>query len=1377
MFFLKSFLSGFIGCKILILFFLIPILAFPQAKQLNLKKSYPILEVEGNIWIGTPDGLYQYNKSDDSFKLFIPPSFEKGMNVKLIYHNEEYLWLVLDSGLAALHLRLNEWLFFDTNNGLPSNNISGLDFQEDYVWISTNNGAARFDLLIEEWEIFDQERQIPDNNLIDIVVSDQLVWFITSDGFSEYTPSFEKWRHFKVQNNEEIVISRSFLLNNDLWMVCNKGLLKFNTELRTQQFFFNDYLNTENLVELVYENNNIQALTSQGLYYIDTENDVIRAFEGNNFLENQLLVNLSFDAKEMWFLTNTKILKWKRDERSFEGLDYASGLSDSLYLNVYVNGGTIFLLNANIVDYKLGETSSWRSYKLSDNSRGLSGGQPFLKNLFDNEEGGNIKIGDYKWKFDGTRINYVYDRKDDGRIIKGERLDVKSQILLKENRNIFGFYNNIDYSETMYGLKYRSRETGDILREINLGDFRKEKALNPYAESASVFGSNIWLQAGEKTPRFKRSKFSLKAQTGELRSKKTYEFYDGATYSISQKINDINYFKNRFFYIPGIEINDKFSDLQVFVDDMIPGNNDNNTAEGNTIANITGDFDLLYKTEDYYFNSSFGLLHINKIVKPEFTVIVRYKKNNQVYEKVLLFNQISTAKQNVYYLHGRNIIPNTFNLNITDSHERFLDISEFGLDNNADGKVDDLFLDYEGGYLMFPEEHPFPEAVYDSLISEPVYKLEINYNTRLSLIKLKNNNLVRGSESLTLDGITASPANDYILDYTNGTVVFVKEGVVNVDTRIEIEYEYYLGDKKEKISGASLNFSPSDNFYIQADWLNFKNSNVHSNDTISNLLTIHNEFRQNIKKVDIRLISGLAFQAEEKSISSYYINGLISTSKFRFQTLYNNYEKSYKNIYHQQSIVGKTKNNLEVFSSAELSKSLRLDGEYKKLVAFANDNSNRPELESANLTALLHKKNLPSLRISYRDISTSTNSLFTRKSFLNSRLEYTLPKSIVKHLPVKSLKTEAYYRTGKQSGKVILGVDKQQFDQQYIRINTNITDQILGSFFYRKYDYNHDRENNVKVPLSRSERFIFNFSQEQWRLLQININLENILDQNFIENSENSSVRFNQYSQLNLRFSPGQIWQKLSSLFFEFNINQSLNSWGSTEDNTGGLLWNIFGNYTDLFDFSLASTNYFIKNEFKPSSNILLYSNLEWNNQDNHSGKSYLSRNFWRLNEKLELKIGYNSRVYFQYKQFYQDWDYNRIYKYFEPSAWIEHRWNNNIQDIFNFRYRKSDNQIGNIFENRNVWEVRYNILWRKENFLKMDRLEIKQDLTGKLSTVKGHRKEESTQFIANSSIDLYPFYSAIIRLKFQYKYYFDRLILSHNYSSTSFYLKLILRF
>jgi hypothetical protein len=101
-----------------------------------------------------------------------------------------------------------------------------------------------------------------------------------------------------------------------------------------------------------------------------------------------------------------------------------------------------------------------------------------------------------------------------------------------------------------------------------------------------------------------------------------------------------------------------------------------------------------------------------------------------------------------------------------------------------------------------------------------------------------------------------------------------------------------------------LNFSPSDNFYVQADWLNVNRSVTQATDSSSNLVSLHSELRKNFgKRVDTRLVSGIAYQADSNKLSGAYLEGLLSTSKFRIQSMYTRYDESYSNLYEPQSMI------------------------------------------------------------------------------------------------------------------------------------------------------------------------------------------------------------------------------------------------------------------------------------------------------------------------------------------------------------------------------------------------------------------------------------------------------------------------------------------
>jgi len=1247
---------------------------------------------------------------------------------------------------------------------------------------------SRYDLLIEEWENFELATGFPQDNINDIAVKDENIWVISDREFSEYNPQFEQWRHFKVLEDTTISLNRAFFLGQELWLASDKGLIMFNTSLETQQTFFLPFLSPDNLIELFMENQLIWAITKMGLYFYSQASGVWREFEGNNYLSTLIIENGFVSPSEIWVLSDENVLVYNRSEKNWRVLDYASGLSTTRFISSYISGGFAMLINEKGIDYRLSLGDRWRNYEIktitSDKSRTV---KSFFKNLFDNEAGGYIPLGKFKWSWEGTRMTYIYDYEktyfndgsnEDAKILSGERLDIKSQLFLGKTRTLSGFYNNIDYSETMYGIRYRSLEK-DILREFNWGDFRRLPGEIPFGETASMFGSNIWLQAGKKTERFKRSLVSLKASTGQRRSQKTYEYYLGALKKFDLEIADVDYTRNIFYTIPGLDTTSIPENLEVYVDDNNKISNSPNTLENISIAGVTGDYDLLVATEDYYFYDKANVIRFLDAVSLGSTVVVKYVQHNQQYEEILqLDTTFSTRRYNFYSMRAQEIISNSFMFQIFDSTGQNIPISQFGLDN-GDGRVDPEWIDYGNGILFFSDENPFPDEVYDQDQPISIYNFNVKYETEYSLIQLEHKDLVRGTEKVYLEGILAQGGNDYVLDYTNGTLVFVREGVVTTDTRIEVEYEYYLEDVETRIHSATLNFSPSDNFYLQGDWIQFNKQD--SLDNLSyekeDLISLHSEIRHNIGNYDIKITPGIAYQNDEQKLTAYYVEGLVSSSKVRIQTKYENYDKNYSNLYRAQNILGDVNSNLELFASVDAREDLRISGSWEKQQNFSDSINSFPNDRTGNVSILFHRPNFPGWKGSYQNQQTISDTGTVNKYFFLNNLEYQLPQQWVKKIALKYLKLEAQFRNGKQSGLELVGSEKQQFYQGYFRLNTNITDQFQTSIFYRRNTLNDISDYSYKSILTRSERMLFNISFEEWRTLQVNMRVENTLDQGFYPDGKNKDARLSQYSQLNFRFSPGQIWDKLSILHFEFNVNQSLFGWGSPTEKISNWTWQMFRSNINELTNSQLIRNYYIKNEFRPGVNYYLYSLFEWNNQENSYGGSALKTNYWQLNEKLEIKVGYKTRVNIQYKQYNQDQGYKRTNKYYEPSVWTEHRWNPNFQNVLYCLYRFTDSRNNNIASKKHKIEGRYDIIWRKKKFLKMRRIEIRQSILVGHTEITGYDPEKSYQFTSSSALDLYPLYSMIFRFQFNAGQYLNVNDPDLSNFAIDFNMKLSLRF
>ena len=98
----------------------------PHARRININHQNPVITTENSIWFGTSGGLIQYNRDDDSFKRINISSQQVAANIKQLYYDDGILWCGTDSLLAAMHVRLNEWLVYNKSTGLPSNSINGI---------------------------------------------------------------------------------------------------------------------------------------------------------------------------------------------------------------------------------------------------------------------------------------------------------------------------------------------------------------------------------------------------------------------------------------------------------------------------------------------------------------------------------------------------------------------------------------------------------------------------------------------------------------------------------------------------------------------------------------------------------------------------------------------------------------------------------------------------------------------------------------------------------------------------------------------------------------------------------------------------------------------------------------------------------------------------------------------------------------------------------------------------------------------------------------------------------------------------------------------------------------------------------------------------
>ncbi len=107
------------------------------------------------------------------------------------------------------------------------------------------------------------------------------------------------------------------------------------------------------------------------------------------------------------------------------------------------------------------------------------------------------------------------------------------------------------------------------------------------------------------------------------------------------------------------------------------------------------------------------------------------------------------------------------------------------------------------------------------------YKIKLRFLTRVLSYRLRNINVVRGSERITMDGRLLSREVDYFIDYDFGQVTFLRQEQIRHDSRIQIDYEYlpFGGQFQSFLWGARAQYTLSDKTAVGVTYLTNNDQN------------------------------------------------------------------------------------------------------------------------------------------------------------------------------------------------------------------------------------------------------------------------------------------------------------------------------------------------------------------------------------------------------------------------------------------------------------------------------------------------------------------------------------------------------------------------
>lgn len=191
---------------------------------------------KGNIWIGSDQGLFCFNKKKEKFIIsqnLIPQVSEIAFSKNTIWvsSNGGGLYNIDFSGKILKHYSK------DKNSGLISNDFVRYVFidSNDFVWFGTEyTGLNKLNKKGEIIGVYGNEAGLDNLNVVGIVeAKNGDLWISSSDGLYRFNPKNEVFLHFGYEDNflsTQFAYNACYYHDKNIYFGTSKGLIWFNPD-------------------------------------------------------------------------------------------------------------------------------------------------------------------------------------------------------------------------------------------------------------------------------------------------------------------------------------------------------------------------------------------------------------------------------------------------------------------------------------------------------------------------------------------------------------------------------------------------------------------------------------------------------------------------------------------------------------------------------------------------------------------------------------------------------------------------------------------------------------------------------------------------------------------------------------------------------------------------------------------------------------------------------------------------------------------------------------------------------------------------------------------------------------------------------------------
>jgi hypothetical protein len=1214
------------------------------------------------LWIGTPAGLHLYRSADNVWSARTTRSGLPSDSITLLAADQDAVWIGRRDGATRYDPASNTLLSYGGTDGLPPGAVLSFSADPEYIWLGTEHGVARYDRLIEQWQTLGPAQGLRGNAVYAIAQREGRLYFFTESAVNEYDPRYERWRAY-TWSDSAMPARDAFLAGGNGWLLRERDLLRFDPASLLFHSYPLDGITGADVEQVAIEGSACWLQARGGIWYYDPQADAFRPFLELTALPERDLHAIAFstDDAAIWASAGASLYRFDRQTKVWSPLAQAGAPPVETLRDLFSTGTDLIAFTGDRFHTFRPSTNLWYEHDVQTGGAG-AGARSWS---VDPVAGTEFRFDDrHRFSLTGTRFTWLgqANRSSSSTEVftsSAYHADLRARLTLGDDRSISATYNDVDYSDVMYGVQYRGARD-DVLQTLQWGDVRVEQGARTLLPSFGVFGGGGRITLGPKTDRYHRSLLELSAAGGHRTTAVTTDVYLGRNRSVQGWIRDYEFQRRRFFALPSDAARGE-ADVQILSTLSPTDPATANELPDPAIAGVAGRWIALAPVKDFVLDDATATVALGTALRNGRALVARYRDAAGALRDALLVSPDTalTELRNRYVLRA-GIIPRSLRVTIVDAALTHYPLAQFGLDSDGDARVDPSLVDYDNGILRFPAEQPFPASVYTSSgEAGSVYRMWYEAETMRSSYTLMHAGVVRGSERITVDGAAVRAGDDYVLDYTTGTLLFTRDGVVNDDSRIEVRYEYTSHDVDDRFLQASAVFSPSDAAQVSAtggSWMPAGGASA--------VTFVHaaGEARLQEGVVDLRVAPEFSRTAASgRGGNAYAVTAAFSAGPARLSYRREQADGGYERKFRQSFAFGELTGEHTLQAECDATQELRLFANWDRRTGRNTISGSgvwgSPVEDDVLRGGLRYRPaSLPSITLTAERLTDATSAAGHERYGGRADLEYVASPGALEALGFSSLAMTSYARLAREN-ETHPGLSSASFLTRnvYLRMVAAPRPLFTITGWYRGDARDLDESGGDPQPSTLREKLLLDLVLESIR--GVSLGLRHTGDAaTFTRPGAGADLDRHPTLQFSSRFSPGLLLEALSPLTLELNARYEASRYEAGGRGGRSILSGLFSSNGGALVAGSESRITEARGEWRPTAALLSLTTLRITR-----GTSRLSSSFEDLRqtdviERLDLRNGstglYSAQL--SVMRVERGWWSSTSYA---PMAWAEQRW------------------------------------------------------------------------------------------------------------------------